>query len=791
MFLLSIRFYFFIICNLFFFVKCNQSSLDSLDLTTNPDIIIKNCTIGELCTDSINSTSVHYYSVQYYFNPATAIRLTTSMKYDIKQNDPVLVVVRQIRGVVSWTLPYAFSNGMLYTSVARILCLFNEVNRTRPHTSTIFVEISTSNPDLIDYSIQLDNTTEYLLETGVERSFTVSPAMPVYYKFIFPPNIENIFIEVKSKDDLCAVVSVQSFDCPVYDVGEIGFRQGHYQTMSRSASFNVYSSEFTKRNEFLIVFLVKPTDVDCLAYKESAMIEPAGVVDVQRSKNATVILNSPKYSKYLYITIFVTTGLFFLIYMFAFLIMCKHSDIYDDLAPDALPILEARTERELTEHRHNGQPHQTSQGEDNVIESRAHDYEHQTSAVEVIETSHRGFVTVHDLSVKDYEYSKQKFRIYPQTMITIAIFYSLPVIQLVLQYQINIDSIGNEDICYFNFLCTRQFATLTAFNNVFSNIGYCVLGILFFIIVYRRDKAYARFLTKYPAIGKEYGIPQHFGLFYAMAIGLFMEGILSSCYHVCPSRQNFQFDTSFMFIIAVLNLIKIYQTRHPDINPRSAGVFSFLAVIIFVTVIGVYYDKQWFWIIYAIIHIIVCLTFTAKIYYMGKLKISFRVHIHLYRLVKGNGFLSRPRYLNRMIILIAANCINIAFALYGAIAQPDSFPDHLLFIFLGNLALYLIYYIFMKIVHREGFTRFSILFLTLSVCFWTSSLFFFYHEVKSYEVQPAISRTYNQRCIVLNTYDAHDVWHLLSSFGLFFSFLSILTIDDGVRKKQRKELAAF
>jgi len=42
-----------------------------------------------------------------------------------------------------------------------------------------------------------------------------------------------------------------------------------------------------------------------------------------------------------------------------------------------------------------------------------------------------------------------------------------------------------------------------------------------------------------------------------------------------------------MFIIAVLNIIKIYQTRHPDINPRSAGSFSFLAVIILVTVIGV------------------------------------------------------------------------------------------------------------------------------------------------------------------------------------------------------------
>jgi hypothetical protein len=42
-----------------------------------------------------------------------------------------------------------------------------------------------------------------------------------------------------------------------------------------------------------------------------------------------------------------------------------------------------------------------------------------------------------------------------------------------------------------------------------------------------------------------------------------------------------------MFIIAVLNIIKIYQTRHPDINPRSAGSFSFLAVIILITVVGV------------------------------------------------------------------------------------------------------------------------------------------------------------------------------------------------------------
>jgi len=159
--------------------------------------------------------------------------------------------------------------------------------------------------------------------------------------------------------------------------------------------------------------------------------------------------------------------------------------------------------------------------------------------------------------------------------------------------------------------------------------------------------------------------------------------------------------------------------------------------------------------------------------------------------MKENGFVSRPRYVNRMVILFLANFVNIGFALWGAILQPESFPNHLLFIFLANLALYLSYYIIMKIVHRERFTQFAKATLILSLVFWSSSVIFFYDEVKSYEVQPAISRTMNQKCIVFDTYDAHDVWHLLSSFGLFFSFLSILTIDDGVRTKRRKELAAF
>lgn len=52
---------------------------------------------------------------------------------------------------------------MIYSSVARILCPHNEVNRSHPHASNVFIEISTSNNEYIRYSIQLDNVTEYVL----------------------------------------------------------------------------------------------------------------------------------------------------------------------------------------------------------------------------------------------------------------------------------------------------------------------------------------------------------------------------------------------------------------------------------------------------------------------------------------------------------------------------------------------------------------------------------------------------------------------------------------------------
>jgi hypothetical protein len=60
---------FFVLKVLVLITQGDQISDSSIKSITNPDIELKNCTFGEVCTGAINSTSVHYYSVQYSFDP--------------------------------------------------------------------------------------------------------------------------------------------------------------------------------------------------------------------------------------------------------------------------------------------------------------------------------------------------------------------------------------------------------------------------------------------------------------------------------------------------------------------------------------------------------------------------------------------------------------------------------------------------------------------------------------------------------------------------------------------------
>lgn len=50
---------------------------------------------------------------------------------------------------------------------------------------------------------------------------------------------------------------------------------------------------------------------------------------------------------------------------------------------------------------------------------------------------------------------------------------------------------GNQDLCYYNFLCSHSLKLgpwkFSDFNHIFSNIGYVFFGLLFILITYKRE----------------------------------------------------------------------------------------------------------------------------------------------------------------------------------------------------------------------------------------------------------------------------------------------------------------
>ncbi|CAH8480687.1 unnamed protein product [Schistosoma intercalatum] len=398
---------------------------------------------------------------------------------------------------------------------------------------------------------------------------------------------------------------------------------------------------------------------------------------------------------------------------------------------------------------------------------------------------------VSDLSKKRYGTLNRKYLLYFWYLIIISIFYGLPAVQLIMTYQKAVFETGNEDLCYYNFECAHSLGIFTAFNNIISNIGYVMLGLLFLGLTARRDILHRRSKNLNPN-SQALGIPQHYGLFYAMGLALTMEGLMSACYHMCPNFSNFQFDTAYMYILGMLIMLKIYQTRHPDVNASAHSAYMVMAVVIFLGVLGVLYGNQIFWIIFTIFFLIMSVILTVEIYYMGQWNIDLCLPRRIYYLIRTDGIgCLRPTYLERMLLLLIANLVNFTLAGYGIVKRPRDFSTFLLSIFMINLLMYTFFYAIMKLRHRERFQMLSLVYILLTCISWGCAIYFYFNRTTTWEVTPARSRALNQPCVLLDFYDAHDVWHFLSSISMFFSFMLIMYMDDDLSKRPRNQIFVF
>ncbi|NWY36996.1 SIDT1 protein, partial [Sylvia atricapilla] len=798
---------------------------------------------GHVYRGAVNISAERVYAFAYRSEPGQvdAVRVYVNSSSENLQY-PVLFVVRQQKGVLSWQVPLIF-RGLYqrtynYQEVSRTLCPTEPTPETRPSNQIIFVDVASMAPFNIAYELLVTRLENFQLETNKAFNFTASPSQPQYFLYKFPQDVDSVIINVVSDAAYpCSVVSVQDIVCPVYDLDHNVEFNGVYQSMTKQAAITVQRKDFPGE-QFFVVFVIKPEDYACGGSVPSSIHGNVNRTwNLQRTKNLQVtIVPSIKKSVYVQAMFFSFLG-FLSFYLGSVIVAFVHyisTDMKLSVPPGSVPIAgagmmtsshpisastpEGSSYGAIDEFSSSG-GHQLSSPErrppagsdtDSSVEEES-DFDTMPeieSDKNIIRT--KVFLFLSDLSRKDRRIVSKKYKIYFWNIITIAVFYALPVIQLVITYQTVVNVTGNQDICYYNFLCAHPLGVLSAFNNILSNVGHMMLGFLFLLIVLRRDILHRRAMEMKDIYTLDYGIPKHFGLFYAMGIALMMEGVLSACYHVCPNYSNFQFDTSFMYMIAGLCMLKLYQTRHPDINASAYSAYASFAVVISLAVLGVVFGKNdvWFWVIFSMIHVLASLALSTQIYYMGRFKIvrcagcsgslsSPLTDVGIFRravMVLYTDCIqqcSRPMYMDRMVLLIVGNLVNWSFAIFGLVYRPRDFASYILGIFICNLLLYLAFYIIMKLRSSEKLLPIPMFCIVATAVVWAAALYFFFQTLSSWEETPAESREKNRPCILLGFFDDHDVWHFLSAAALFFSFLVLLTLDDDLDTVRRDKIPVF
>ena len=396
-------------------------------------------------------------------------------------------------------------------------------------------------------------------------------------------------------------------------------------------------------------------------------------------------------------------------------------------------------------------------------------------------------------------YNSKRSSQYTWLIIIVGIYYTLPVVQLVFLYQTMSTEGGNKDLCYYNFECQFPWWGVQDFGNIFSNVGYVILGLVFLTIVWYRSLNYKQFKQRLEELNirSKYGITEQFGIYTALGIALVLEGVLSASYHICPTEQNFQFDTTFMYFIAVLLFLKVYQFRHPNGGQHAVHVFVLLGCALIMEALGYFIQSVAFTVVFILLYSILLSTFLYPIYWEGNSP-PFRRALTLF----STGCIhlcKNPKDLKDLSWnFISIVVINFLMALAIFLMQnPEGASMYLLAIFIVNMILYFCYYVSRKIYLykwknelNESISWISWLYLFLANSTALPSLYFFMTVERTTSVSPAQSRSLNAPCSI-GIYDYHDIWHFLSAAGLFFLYLFILTLEDGNMETKRNKIKVF
>ena len=519
--------------------------------------------------------------------------------------------VRLDQGSTSWQIPYAIKNANSINEfehtyeIERSLCLSKDSAIVQNGT----VVVSTSSRKNITFQVRIEENSNSLTINEKKLVRYVKIGSPVYYYMNLTGISGYLHISVNSSEEnVCGIISLHPLRCPFTDYNEVDLNENEFfkngwQTISKFSDFPINADDFTKGKGVFIKFDTLGSGEMCGEKYEQ------NISDIKKSYELIVLplkSNSDIIEEVIVTILIVVLICLVLIGMISpYLYRVRHKNNKVDV--------------------------EKYSSVDNVDGSKLEQNpEEQPQHMKYLNQLCQNEAHTQSEVKKTYKLLYEQNELYFWLVILIGIFYGVPALQLVFKYQSLLQHTGNNDLCYYNFKCSFPMGKVHDFNHIISNIGYMALGIAFFIIV--KYKKYLNTQEKQddqPEIPSDShtstnynlkGIPQHYGIFYALGYALFAEGVLSACYHFCPTKENFQFDTTFMYVIAVLCFVKIYQFRHPDMSSNAYKIFTGISIVILFEVIGIFKGSNVFWIILTILYIVFIMMMSTVLYRVDKWK---------------------------------------------------------------------------------------------------------------------------------------------------------------------------
>ena len=374
---------------------------------------------------------------------------------------------------------------------------------------------------------------------------------------------------------------------------------------------------------------------------------------------------------------------------------------------------------------------------------------------------------------------------------------------------------GDRDHCYYNDFCYRVLYYDIPFNLMSSNFAYILHAFILALSVwYMESELLARCKkirqTQPPPVAENAecnSTEAHkrrisFSIGYAFSWALLFEGLFSMLYHLCPTKMTFQFDLAFMFVISGLIVVVMYngiQLNHAGERGGHVGAsnfyLGFIVPLYILNYIGsLNHSKEGLIPTAAWATPLALWAFFIFNWVGYKLYLENWCLLILWRWVVKNCRLQcvgshswnpnnyspqnvkEGKFVCLMIGLIVAV---LMFCLFSVTKYIGSLPHALLF----TCILESVIVICWKLrkcccLWRDlGYKKFPcvIIYVLTTLALGFSALAFFIGFPTTDKAEtPEISRNKNHKCIIIDFYDYHDLWHILSSFALLMGVLIVM-----------------